>query len=192
MRSINSQVVVGFDFSKSGRAAVQRAIALAARAPSHVLHFICVVEPHSPLPAVAGSKVDYAYTERVHAALMDELKAELGVVAAPEAIHFNVHVRIGKPAQEILRLAKEVGADLIIMGSKGLTGIERFVLGSVSEKVAREAGCSVEIARPKSYEFVELMEVSDVETPHHTYVPPHRYYYEDKRVLLRSADWPIS
>src|SRR5678815_2257626 len=101
-------------------------------------------------------------------ALMDEVTAELGVITAVERIHFNVHVRIGKPAQEILGLAKEVGADLIIMGSKGLTGVERFVLGSVAEKVAREAGCTVEIARAKSYDFVELLEVSDVPL-HHTY-----------------------
>ena len=189
---MNSQVIVGFDFTKSGRAAVQRALALAARAPSHVLHFVCVVEPHWPLPAVPASKVDYAYTERVQEALMDELNAELSVIAAKERIHFNVHVRIGKPAQEILDLAREVGADLIIMGSKGLTGVERFVLGSVSEKVAREAGCSVEIARPKTYDYVELTEVRDADPKdHHAYVAPHRYYYEDRRVLKRPSEWPI-
>ncbi|HTR50383.1 MAG TPA: universal stress protein [Kofleriaceae bacterium] len=190
MSSTYSQVVVGFDFSHSGRAALYRAIALATRAPFHVLQFICVIEPHSPIPAVPGSKVDYGYAERVQRAMTDEIELELRAAQSNTRIHFNVHARIGKAADEILDLAREVGADLIIVGSKGLKGVERLVLGSVSEKVVREAGCTVEVARAKTYEHVDLLDVKEVE-PHLHYVPPHRYYYEENRLSLRPADWPI-
>jgi nucleotide-binding universal stress UspA family protein len=102
MSSTYSQVVIGFDFSHSGRAALYRAIALATRAPSHVLHFVCVIDPHSPLPAVPAKKVDYDYAERVQRALTDELQQELRGAKAGVRVHFFVHARIGKPAEEIL------------------------------------------------------------------------------------------
>jgi nucleotide-binding universal stress UspA family protein len=53
----------------------------------------------------------------------------------------------GSPAEEILRAAERHRADLIVMGSKGLTGLDRYLLGSVSRKVARHAPCSVLVVR---------------------------------------------
>ena len=190
MSSTYSQVVVGFDFSHSGHAALSRAIALATRAPFHVLHFVCVIEPRSPVPAVPGKHVDYPYAERVQRALTAVIEQELRASNCGIRVHFYVHARIGKPAEEILRLAREVGADLIVVGSKGLTGVERLVLGSVSERVVREAGCAVMVARPKAYEHVDLLEVREVEAHPH-YVPPHRYYYEENRLSVRPPEWPI-
>jgi hypothetical protein len=106
-----------------------------------------------------------------------------------------VHARIGaKPATEILQLAKEIGADLIIVGSHGLTGVERFLVGSTSERIVREAGCSVEIARTKKYADVELLPIVEAEPSDHDhpYIPPHRYTYEDRRVNLRPPEWPLN
>lgn len=185
-----SQVVVGFDFSQSGHAALSRAIALATRAPFHVLHFVCVIEPRAPLPAVPDKQVDYQYAERVQRALTDVIEQELRASNTGIRVHFYVHARIGKPAEEVLRLAREVGADLIVVGSKSLTGVARLVLGSVSERVVREAECAVMVARPKTYEHVDLLEVREVESHPH-YVPPHRYYYEENRLSLRPPEWPI-
>lgn len=190
MSSTYSQVVVAFDFSHSGRAALSRAIALAARAPFHVLHFVCAIDPHAPLPAVPSKHVDYQYAERVQRVLTEAVEQELRAITPSIRVHFYVHARIGKPADEILQLAREVGADLIIVGSKGLVGLDRIVLGSVSERVVREAGCAVMVARPKAYEPVELLEVHEVE-PTGRYVPPHRYYYEDNRLNVRPVEWPI-
>lgn len=191
MTNTKSQVVVGYDFSQSGSAALHRAIDLAARAPCHVLHVACIVDRHAPLPGHARpGHVDYAYTERVQQELTDAIAQELHAADVQGRVHFFVHVRIGKPAEELLDLAREVGAELIIVGSKGLTGVERAIVGSVSERVVREAGCTVEVARPTSYEHVELVDVVEVE-PHHTYVPPHRYRYEDRRLELRPAEWPL-
>jgi nucleotide-binding universal stress UspA family protein len=191
MSSQISPVVVGYDFSHSGRAALRRAVTLAGRAPFHVLHVVCVVDPKEAIPSLPSyNGVDYMYAARVQEALAAETQHELDRADVRGSVHFFVHARIGKAAPEILTLAREIGADLIIVGSKGLCGIERWILGSTSEQVMRDAGCTVEIARPKRYDEVLLLPVDPVD-PGHTYVPPHRYTYEDRRVNLRPAEWPL-
>ena len=191
MSSQISPVVVGYDFSQSGRAALHRAVTLAGRAPFHVLHVVCVIDPKEAIPSLPSyNGVDYMYAARVQEALAAETQHELDQADVHGSVHFFVHARIGKAADEILVLAEEIGADLIIVGSKRMTGIERLILGSTSERVMRDAGCSVEIARAKRYPEVELMPVEPVD-PVHTYVPPHRYTYEDHRVNLRPAEWPL-
>ncbi|MBD6615775.1 universal stress protein [Komarekiella sp. 'clone 1'] len=54
----------------------------------------------------------------------------------------------GDPADEIIRLANIYKADLIIIGSRGLIGMKRIVLGSVSSQVVEEANCSVLVVKP--------------------------------------------
>src|SRR5258706_15482194 len=108
MSSTNSQVVVAFDFSHSGREALYRALALATRAPFHVLHFICVIEPHAALPTLPTKHVDYGYAERVQGAVTDVITTELKGMNVTDRVHFYVHARIGKPAAEILALARDV------------------------------------------------------------------------------------
>ena len=56
-------------------------------------------------------------------------------------------MREGDPRTEIIGEAEEWGADLVVVGSHGRTGIKRWVLGSVAEHVVRHAPCSVEVAR---------------------------------------------
>jgi nucleotide-binding universal stress UspA family protein len=53
------------------------------------------------------------------------------------------HVAVGHPESEILRIAEEIGADLVVVGSRGLGPLKRALMGSVSESVVRHAHCSV-------------------------------------------------
>jgi len=189
-----THVIVGYDFSHSAHAALQRGVTLAARAPTHVLHVICVIDPRSPIPSIPSyDGVDYMYAARVQEVLAVHIQQELELAEVQSRVHFFVHARIAdKPASEILALASEIGADLIIVGSHGLTGVERFLVGSTSERLVREAGCTVEVARSKKYADVELANVVEVETDHDDpYIPPHRYTYEDRRVNLRPPEWPL-
>jgi nucleotide-binding universal stress UspA family protein len=188
-----SHVVVGYDFSQSGHAALHRGVQIASRAPSHVLHVICAIDPRSPIPTIPSyDGVDHMYAARVQEVLAVEIQQELEHSVVQSRVHFFVHARIGShPAVEILQLAREVGADLIVVGSSGHTGFRLFV-GSTSEKVVREAGCSVEIARPKKYPDVEQMPSGEVDPDHEPpFIPPHRYTYEDHRVNLRPPEWPL-
>jgi nucleotide-binding universal stress UspA family protein len=191
MTTPHSHVVIGYDFTMSGTIALERAVALAVRAPFHYLHFATVIAPGSELPSVPrDDPADYVYAERVQRAVADLVGLELSASGGNDKVHFHVHARIGKPAAELLAVAREIGADLIIVGSNGRVGVQRLLLGSVAEQVMREAGCTVEVVRDKRYTDVPLADVIDVE-PMHTYVQPHRYCYEDRRVALRPMEWPL-
>ena len=65
----------------------------------------------------------------------------------PLGVSFTYRQEIGHPASTIVQVAKEEQVDLIVLGSRGLSGIEVFLLGSVSERVAHLAHCSVFIVR---------------------------------------------
>jgi len=130
MSPASVHVVVGYDFSAAGRATLYRAIGIAKRAPFHVLHFVCVVDPHTPLPQLPSTaRVDHTYAERVQRAISNEVETELDNANSTARVEFFVHARIGKPASEILDVARSVGASLIIIGSHRLGGLKRFVLG---------------------------------------------------------------
>jgi nucleotide-binding universal stress UspA family protein len=62
-------------------------------------------------------------------------------------VDVKTFAREGDPADAILDVAEEEGADLIVVGNKGMTGAKRFLLGSVPNKVSHHAPCSVLIIR---------------------------------------------
>jgi nucleotide-binding universal stress UspA family protein len=61
----------------------------------------------------------------------------------------SLSVLLKSPKEVILDEASQWGADLIVVGSHGRRGIDRFLMGSVAESVASHAGCSVEVARAR-------------------------------------------
>jgi nucleotide-binding universal stress UspA family protein len=82
--------------------------------------------------------------EEIQAALDEQVKRlrETGVDIA------EAHLRTGEPDGEIVALAEELGAGLIVMGSRGLGGVRRALMGSVSDSVVRHAHCPVMVVRP--------------------------------------------
>ena len=180
------QVVIAYDFSPSAEEALIRAVDVAARAPQHVLHVVCALDPSAYMRHItseAAENIQRQATERMTVALA-------GRETAAE-IQFFVHARIGHPATEILAVAEDVGADLLFIGSHGKTGVERLLLGSVSERVVREARCPVMVVRPKGYAAVDLLKVFEYPHERHTYIPPHRYSYIERRVITRPPDFPL-
>ena len=69
---------------------------------------------------------------------VNELKEKAGY-----DINISLRVAEGHPADVILEIAKEEDVDLIVMGSSGKTGLDRFIIGSVAEKVVKGAKCAV-------------------------------------------------
>ena len=122
--------------------------------PGLVVRVVGVVEPWR-YPSSAPSFISPALT----AALKDyeaERRRELGTVvaAAAEELRWRVGrvvsaTPVGTPPEVIIRDAEEHGSDLIVVGARGRSRFERFVLGSVSESVLRHAGCPVLVARPR-------------------------------------------
>ena len=80
---------------------------------------------------------------------------------------------------------------LIFIGSHGKTGIERLLLGSVSERIVREAQCPVMVVRAKTYAEVDLLRI--VKNEHaRSRKPPLRFSYVNRQILTRPADWPLN
>ena len=141
-------IVVGTDGSETAGKAVRQAAEL-AQSVGGVLEVVSAYAPvgSSRLRAErkdAPEDVQWMVNERedVEASLAAAV-AEAEVVGAT----VNTYARMGDPADAILDVAEERGADLIVVGNKGMTGAKRFLLGSVPNKVSHHAPCSVLIIR---------------------------------------------
>lgn len=66
----------------------------------------------------------------------------------PQKIQADLEVRIGRPAEEIVAAATESKCDLIVLSTHGHTGLDRYLIGSVADRVARLAPCPVFLMRP--------------------------------------------
>jgi len=177
-----SQIVVGYDFRQPSDVAVQYAVEFATRDPEEVLHFVVVL----------GARESYREAERVRKDLLLVLAEVFRMRDAPAEVQFYVHARIGDPADEIMAVAQDVGADLIVLGCHERGAVERMLLGSVSTKVLHNARCPVLVARKKSYKHVDLEPVVEVEPSHTHRALPHRYTYSSNVAQLRPNEWPIS
>jgi len=87
-------------------------------------------------------------------AIVRELEAEGKAILAKgeetvktQGLPVIVRLRQGVPAEELLRAAAEEKADLIVLGSRGLSQVKAFLLGSVSDKVSHHAKCPTLIVR---------------------------------------------
>ena len=181
METSRSQVVVAYDFSKPADVALQRAVELACHDPSVTLHFITVL----------NNQQSYETADSLHEGLVRMLRTIFRIRQPKVDVDFCVHVRLGKPADEILALAREVGADHIILGCHDRNALGRILVGSVSTEVLHRALCPVTVARLKGYPHVKLDKV--VEVAHVAMRPrPHRYSYSSSVAQVRPVDWPIS
>jgi nucleotide-binding universal stress UspA family protein len=134
------------DGSEASMAAADHAIGLAAENRA-ALRFLYVVDVSS-LAADDFGGVLLENLERYGRTALEDLteRAEAAGVDAVTA------VETGVPHREILADAEESGADLIVMGTHGRTGLDRFLLGSVSERVVRTAGVPVLVVPPEPEE----------------------------------------
>jgi nucleotide-binding universal stress UspA family protein len=93
---------------------------------------------------------------------MENLKERMSEVRATEVgIVFEEQLIEGEPATEIIRLARELPADLVVMGTHGRTGLGRLLMGSVAEQVMRKAPCPVLTVKAPA----RVLEVSAEKTP---------------------------
>ena len=104
----------------------------------------------TPVPALGAEASSYPLMEQVAAHEHAEALRTAEAAAAPlreRGLRVTVSVRRHKPVEAILEQAREDDTDLIVVGSHGMGAVERFLIGSVSERVARYAHCSVLVAR---------------------------------------------
>ena len=140
-----SRIQVPLDFSDCSTAALDYAVALAKPLNADLI-LTHVIEPF-PYSVIEGlTFVDYG------ARLTSETQSLLDALSKrplKERLSVATHLTSGIPFREILFLAEREKADLIVMGTHGRSGFERFMTGSVAEKVVRLAPCPVLTLRPK-------------------------------------------
>jgi len=152
VRAPLSSVVLAVDGSPEAQRAVEWVCALALPCGAEVA-VISVAEVVGDFPADSAGEREYA--RRADLALMQRAQlhtAETQVWAALDRLHISGAqvrpiIRTGQPAAEIVRIAQEQDADLLVIGARGQTRAEPFPLGGVAEKLVRFSPCSVLVAR---------------------------------------------
>jgi len=136
-------IVVGTDGSPGAEAAVQKVIEL-ARGSGATIHVVCAYPGTSTLERITmTARTDPADLRGVAADVLarDERRFREAGFAVEK------HAREGDPAHVLIDVASENDADLIAVGARGSAGVRRFMLGSVSSKLAHHAPSSVLIVR---------------------------------------------
>ncbi|MFN2383260.1 MAG: universal stress protein [Gemmatimonadota bacterium] len=149
---VYANILLATDFSDAAREAARHAAAL-ARACQASLHALHVVE-------------DFAYWEQFSLRhfpspeVYDELKRNARLAlddlfAADDrpALAVQAHVRQGKAFLEVIRTARDVEADVIVVGSHGQSGLAETLFGSTAERIVRKAPCAVLVVRHPEHTF---------------------------------------
>ncbi len=142
--------LVAYDFSEQAELALARAAQdLASMGGGELL----MVHVHAPLATGFGFELGGASGfQDVDRAVENESRERLGVIARQLTasypnVRVGVHVQLGQPADTIAELGRREGVDMIVIGSHGRRGLERFFLGSVAERVLRLAECPVLVVK---------------------------------------------
>ncbi len=156
-------ILAAVDYSPTGDLAFERALTLATEKRLVEVHVVNVLPVYqaggviadegsgAPLAGSLPTLTDAseqlrAYTERK----VDEFRNSRGSLSLSFLDTIVAHQRLDVPSEEISRLATELEADLVVVGTHGRRGITRLLLGSVAEGVVRLAPCPVLVVRPKA------------------------------------------
>jgi nucleotide-binding universal stress UspA family protein len=143
-----TRILLGTDGSEEARNAAPAALELAQKLDSE-LHVTYV----GPMPERRGGLVRYSvdlppevvasFEEQARSTLEEQVE-KMGEGGGEI---MQSHTRVGSPGAEIVALAEELGAGLVVVGSRGLGGVRRALIGSVSDSVVRHAHCPVLVVR---------------------------------------------
>lgn len=139
------------DFSKASYTGVQAANEMALKDSAEVV----LVHVAAPVPVLgaphhaAPVAFDVPAYQREFVDKTEETIQHVAKTQFDENLTVNTRVEVGYAADEIARIAKEEGVDLIVISTHGHTGFQRFLLGSVTERVIRYAPCPVLSVRAK-------------------------------------------
>ena len=154
------RILLAIDGSEPSEAAARM---LSARPwpKGSVIRVLSVVPDDFPaVPEVALNPV-YQQIALDHTREAEKLVVRVGDSLRSSGLTVETAVRHGDPRAEIIDDAASFGADLLVVGSHGRTGIERWIIGSVAEYVVRHAPCSVEVTRSPSKPSTEQASSKD-------------------------------
>jgi nucleotide-binding universal stress UspA family protein len=136
-----SVIVVGTDGSATADLALRHAVDLAA-ASEGSLHIVSSYQPTAGRAGTVSEQWDILPDAGV-----DSVLDRAVVTARGRGVQAEIHATREDPADAILKVAEQVNADAVVVGNKGMKGAKRFLLGSVPNKVAHNAPCTVVIVK---------------------------------------------
>jgi universal stress protein E len=148
------KILVATDFSEDAAAALGRAVWLAERTGAtltvaHVITGVAFAAPATAFEPHLG--MDPAELRKAERKLRREAEAHLRQWLAPHqksGVKINTATPAGTPFVELIRLVDKGGYDLLLAGTRGLSRLKRFMVGSTAERLVRKCPCPVWIVRP--------------------------------------------
>ena len=139
-------ILLATDGSKEAQLAATTAADLTEKTNSE-LHVV-TVGPDYPLYELPEHPADFEDVLRKNRREAKEMLEQQAKQMEEAGVTINeTHLREGRASEEIVQVAEEIGAGLIVMGSRGYGRLRRALLGSVSDAVVRHAHCPVTIVR---------------------------------------------
>ena len=147
-----TRILLATDGSEEAVLAAKTASDLANKTDSelHIVHVRPRIRPHHPGYYIGPEIVEGAeakerkHLDREAKRLLDTQVEQIQAAGGSVA---RSHLRVGRPEAEIVALAEELGVRLIVLGSRGRSGVRRALMGSVSDSVVRHAHCPVLVVR---------------------------------------------
>lgn len=146
-----TKILLATDGSREAELAAKTAVRLAQETGSglHVVH-VLILPPYSAHDTYSFDTKQREQAEKRARARLEELVER---IEAPGGAVEGSHLRVGRPDAEIVGLAEEIAAGLIVVGSRGFGTVRRVLTGSVSDSVVRHAHCPVLVARGEPVDF---------------------------------------
>lgn len=153
-----TKILLASDGSETGTHAMEVAVEFCEQTGSE-LHLVYVGEDAYSATLVYPEAADPEWVEREGPVLTGQLQQQFEQMSRrvldtqAEKVReaggtiAQAHLRMGKAPTEIVDLAEELGAGVVVLGSRGLGGIRRALMGSVSDSVVRHAHCPVLVVR---------------------------------------------
>lgn len=136
------KILLAYDGSEHSKRAGENAIQIAKGRPETKIEIVYIVDANKAKNDVLSNWNAMSLEEK-----RKELLSGVTQLADEEGITYEVKILQGEAGPSIIKYANENNFDLVILGSRGLDGIQEFVLGSVSHKVAKRVNCPVLIVK---------------------------------------------
>jgi universal stress protein A len=146
------RILVPVDFSECAQKALAYAVPFAQQFGAELI-LLHVVPANYPVGEFG--MIDVAFMEKELRVTAEKQIATLIGQRIPKEVVAKSQVRVGRPVSEIVQLARQEQADLIILSTHGHTGFKHVLLGSVAENVIRYASCPVLVVREHEHEFLK-------------------------------------
>ena len=140
---VPTKIVVGTDGSSTAERAVAKATAL-AKAVGAELVIVTAYNNRAPAGvAAAGISLDSSWVAAALSGAEDVAKLAGDKARAEGVGTVSHHAVAGEPSEALLQVTTEQGADLLVVGSKGMQSTARFLLGPIANKVSRKVACDL-------------------------------------------------